>query len=148
MSVPDAAMDTYYELLLGEAAGPGHSRRWRRSARWRAGSWRASTARPAARQAEQHFDRLHKEHLPPEEVEEVSLSAAMISNGKVHLPALVAEHFGTSRSEARRLLEQGGIRLDGEPLGAGDARPRRRPARGGGPPGRKAPVPARGRAAE
>ena len=30
----------------------------------------------------------------------------------------MAEHFGTSRSEARRLLEQGGIRLDGEPLGS------------------------------
>jgi tyrosyl-tRNA synthetase len=26
--------------------------------------------------------------------------------------------FGLSRSEGRRLLEQGGVRLDGEPLGA------------------------------
>ena len=35
----------------------------------------------------------------------------------VHLPALLADHFGVSRSEARRLLGRGGVRLDGEPLG-------------------------------
>ena len=34
----------------------------------------------------------------------------------VHLPAFIAEHFGGSRSEARRLLSQGAVRLDGEPL--------------------------------
>jgi tyrosyl-tRNA synthetase len=72
----------------------------------------------ASAAAEAHFDRLHKEHLPPEELEEVRLEAALISDGKVHVPALVAEHFGTSRSEARRLLGQGGIRLNGEPLGS------------------------------
>ena len=35
----------------------------------------------------------------------------------MHLPALLADHFGVSRSEARRLLGGGGVRLDGEPLG-------------------------------
>jgi tyrosyl-tRNA synthetase len=38
----------------------------------------------------------------------------------VHLPALIAEHVGGSRSEARRLLAQGAVRLDGEALGADD----------------------------
>ena len=47
----------------------------------------------------------------------MTIRAQDIADGKVHLPALIAEHFGTSRSEARRLLEQGGIRLDGEPVG-------------------------------
>jgi tyrosyl-tRNA synthetase len=70
----------------------------------------------AAKSAEEHFDRVHKEHLPPEDVEEVTLAPNLISDGKVHVPALVAEYFGTSRSEARRLLGQGGIRLDGRPL--------------------------------
>jgi tyrosyl-tRNA synthetase len=36
------------------------------------------------------------------------------------VPALVSEHFGMSTSQARRLLAQGGIRLDGEQLGADD----------------------------
>ena len=42
------------------------------------------------------------------------------ANGTVHLPALIAEVFGGSRSDARRTLAQGGVKLDGEPL-AGDA---------------------------
>ena len=37
----------------------------------------------------------------------------------VHLPALLASSFEISSSEARRLLSQGGVRLDGEVL-AGD----------------------------
>ena len=40
--------------------------------------------------------------------------------GTVHLPAVIAEAFGHSRSEARRLLAQGGVKLDGAPLGADD----------------------------
>ncbi len=34
----------------------------------------------------------------------------------MHLPALLAEAFGISRSEGRRLLAQAGVKLDGEPL--------------------------------
>ena len=37
----------------------------------------------------------------------------------MHLPALLASSFEISSSEARRLLGQGGVRLDGEVL-AGD----------------------------
>jgi tyrosyl-tRNA synthetase len=35
----------------------------------------------------------------------------------VHLPALLVEHAGVgSTSEARRLIAQGGVKLNGEPL--------------------------------
>jgi tyrosyl-tRNA synthetase len=119
MSVPDSAMGTYYELLLGELPDSGLSPvDAKRSLARRLVTRFHDDA--AADRAEAHFDRVHKDHLPPEEVEEVTLSPALVSNGKVHVPALVAEHFGTSRSEARRLLGQGGIRLDGEPLDAGE----------------------------
>jgi tyrosyl-tRNA synthetase len=117
MSVPDAAMDTYYELLLGEPGDPAAPPVEAKRALGRALVARFYDER-AATEAEAHFDRVHREHRPPELVEEVTLSADLIGNGTVHLPALVAEHFGKSRSEARRLLEQGGIKLDGEPLGA------------------------------
>jgi tyrosyl-tRNA synthetase len=115
MRVPDSAMDTYYELLIGEprdrtllaveakrALGRGLVERF----------YGAS----AAAVAERHFDRLHKEHGLPDEIEEVSISADDSDGGKVHLPALIAKHFGVSRGEARRLLAQGGVKLDGEPL--------------------------------
>jgi tyrosyl-tRNA synthetase len=117
MSLPDSAMGIYYELLLGASVdgklSPVEAKR---------ALARALVARfhdeQAAKSAEEHFDRVHKEHLPPEDVEEVTLSPNLITDGKVHVPALVAEYFGTSRSEARRLLGQGGIRLDGQPLEA------------------------------
>jgi tyrosyl-tRNA synthetase len=119
MSLPDDAMGIYYELLLGEGLDrslpPMEAKR---------GLGRRLVERfwdsEAAREAEAHFDRVHKEHLPPEEVEEVTLSERELSDGRAHLPAVIAEHFGTSRSEARRLLGQGGVKLNGEPLGAGD----------------------------
>jgi tyrosyl-tRNA synthetase len=116
MRIPDPTMDVYYELLLGEerdrelpAVEAKRALARRLVARFH--------GEDAATAAESHFDRIHKEHRPPEDVEEVTLGEELVANGKVHLPALVAQHFGMSRSEARRLLGQGGIRLDGEALG-------------------------------
>jgi tyrosyl-tRNA synthetase len=37
----------------------------------------------------------------------------------VHLPALLADAFGISTSEARRALAQGGVKLGGEVVGNG-----------------------------
>jgi tyrosyl-tRNA synthetase len=116
MRVPDDAMGTYYELLTG--TGPDRALAPVEQKRALA---RALVERfhgpQAATEAERHFDRLHREHLPPEEVEEVEVPRVGLADGVVHLPALLADHFGVSRSEARRLLGQGGVRLDGEPLG-------------------------------
>ena len=38
----------------------------------------------------------------------------------VHLPALLSRQLGISRSEARRLLATGGVKLDGKPIGRAD----------------------------
>jgi tyrosyl-tRNA synthetase len=70
----------------------------------------------AAESAERAFDRVHVEHRPPDQVEEAAFRPV---DGTIHLPAIVAELFGMSTSEARRLQSQGGVRLDGEPV-AGD----------------------------
>ena len=68
----------------------------------------------AAAMAEGHFTRVVREHQAPEEVTEASLP----EGDPVHLPALLVEHFGLgSTSEARRLIGQGGVKVDGEPLG-------------------------------
>jgi tyrosyl-tRNA synthetase len=119
MRVPDSAMGTYYELLTDTAPDPKLA-----AVEQKRALARQLVARfhgpEAAAEAERHFDRLHKEHQPPEEVEEVEVSRGTLPDGVVHLPALLADHFGVSRSEARRLLGQGGVRLDGEPLGPGD----------------------------
>ncbi len=114
MRVPDDAMPTYYELLLEEALDPERPAvASKRLMAARLTEWLNDA--PAARWAEERFDRLHRDHLVPDLVEDAILPAGE----SVHLPALIAEHFGTSRSEARRLLSQGGVRLDGEPVRGG-----------------------------
>jgi len=119
MSLPDAAMPIYYELLLGEAMDADLAPVQQKRALARRIVERFHHP-GAATAAEAHFDRVHKEHAVPADVEEIELSASDLRNGQVHLPALLATHFGISRSEARRLLAQGGVRLDGEALGEGD----------------------------
>jgi tyrosyl-tRNA synthetase len=56
---------------------------------------------------------LFVDHAEPEEIEEVEFDAG---DGTVHLPGVIASAFGVSRSEARRMIEQGGVALDGEPV--------------------------------
>ena len=51
-----------------------------------------------------------------QDIEEATLPAGET----VHVPALIADQFGISRSEARRLLEQGGVWLGEEQLGGDD----------------------------
>jgi tyrosyl-tRNA synthetase len=67
--------------------------------------------------AEARFDLVHKERLIPDEVPEAEIPADAIREGRVWLPRLlVALELAASNAEARRLIEQGGIRLDGEPV--------------------------------
>ena len=67
--------------------------------------------------AEAGFDLVHREHELPEDVPEAAIPDDLVSGGAVFLPALLV-HTGlaASNSEGRRLLTQGGVRLDGEPL--------------------------------
>jgi tyrosyl-tRNA synthetase len=69
--------------------------------------------------AEARFDAVHKEHRIPDEVPEAQIPADAIREGAVWLPRLlVALELATSNAEARRRIEQGGIRIDGEPVPA------------------------------
>ena len=73
---------------------------------------RRSHGEEAARAAEAHFTRVVREGGAPEEVSE----AVLPTGDPVHLPALLAELFGVSTSDARRLISQGGVKVDGEPV--------------------------------
>jgi tyrosyl-tRNA synthetase len=70
----------------------------------------------AARAAEEHFTRVVRERQAPEEVPE----AALPQSDPVHLPAVLAERFGLSTSEARRLIAQGAVKVDGRVVDAVD----------------------------
>ena len=116
MRVPDSAMPVYYELLLEGPPDPGLTPVEAKRAMARELTERFHGP-DAATGAEAHFDRLHVQRMAPEEVEELTFSA---TDGAVHLPRLMGEAFGLSRSESRRLIDQGGVRLDGEPVAAGN----------------------------
>jgi tyrosyl-tRNA synthetase len=113
MKVPDSAMAEWYRLLLDRDVPAGLGARDAKRALARelvARFWGAD----AAARAEEHFDRVFVRRDVPEDIEEASFAAA---NGTVHVPALIAETFGGSRSDARRILAQGGVKLDGTALG-------------------------------
>ncbi len=112
LSIPDASLAAWYELLLGEDPPADASERDAKRALARALVTRFHSA-DAAREAEAEFDRVHIDHRPPENLAEVDWPS---DGGTVHLPALLARAFGVSTSEARRTLAQGGVRLDGERL--------------------------------
>ena len=76
----------------------------------------------AAEATATRFDQVHREHGIPEDVPEQPLPSEVVREGKVWLPRLLAEvDLATSNADARRLIEQGGVRLDGEPVTDPDA---------------------------
>ncbi len=118
MRIPDEAMAEYYRLLLGEEQPAGMPPNEAKRALGRRIVERFHDA-GAAEAAEAHFNRVHVDHEAPEDVEDLDISPYTGDNGVlVHLPVLMADAFGISSSEARRLLKQGGVKLDGETLAA------------------------------
>ncbi len=71
----------------------------------------------AANAAEDHFTRVVRKGEAPEDVPELPLP----EGDPVHLPALLVNGLGVaSTSEARRLIQQGGVKLNGEPAAGVD----------------------------
>jgi tyrosyl-tRNA synthetase len=114
LSVPDDVLPAWFSLLLGGGEPPDVSARDAKHALARALVERFHGT-DAATSASAEFDRVFVQRDLPDEIDEAPLPAGAL---EVHLPALIADTFGGSRSEARRLLAQGGVKLDGEPLGA------------------------------
>src|SRR4051812_40345993 len=111
LSLPDAALGEWYDLLLGRPVPENVSARDAKRALARAIVTRFH-GEASAREAEAAFDRVFVSRELPEQIEE----AEVVGDGEVHLPELIAAVFGGSRSEARRHLSSGAVKLDGEPL--------------------------------
>jgi tyrosyl-tRNA synthetase len=122
LSIPDEAMVEYYRLLFpnGHPSRSQPDRLQPRDAKRLLAreivAWLYSEA--DAQAAEREFDRVHIEHAAPEQIEEARFSAG--EDGNVHLPGVIAEAFDISRSEARRLIDQGAATLGDEPLAKGE----------------------------
>jgi tyrosyl-tRNA synthetase len=109
MSIPDKALPQWWEMLVG---GPHADD----PMEWKLELARRITARwhgeEGALAGEEHFTRVVRRHEAPEEVPDVALP----EGDPVHLPALLVDRLGVaSTSEARRLIQQGGVKLNGSP---------------------------------
>jgi tyrosyl-tRNA synthetase len=110
LRIPDERIASWASLLLG--TDPPADLTPRDAKRWLARSLATRFHdEEAAAAAEATFDRVHIAHELPEEIEEAPIPAP--ADGTVHLPAVIADAFGRSRSDARRSIAQGGVRLDG-----------------------------------
>ena len=107
MRIPDSQLEEWYRLVL-EREVPAGEPIDAKLALARAIVARSHGEEEATR-AEAHFTRVVREGQAPEDVAEIPLT----EGDPVHLPALLASAFGLSTSEARRLIEQGGLKLDG-----------------------------------
>jgi len=137
MSIPDALI-AKYELLCTDLGPQDHARvvaglddrsihpnaEKRRMARAVVELYHGAGAGEAAEAA---FDRVFKRHETPEDVADREVPRSLFAQEDgvwvVHVPALL-EALGLvrSRSEARRLQAQGGVRRDGQPTSAEDLR--------------------------
>jgi tyrosyl-tRNA synthetase len=107
MSVPDPAVPQWWRLCL-DTAPPALAPMESKLALARGIVGRYHGAEAAAL-AEEHFTRVVRERQAPADVPEVPLPSA----DPVHLPTLLVEHLGIgSTSEARRLISQGGVRVN------------------------------------
>jgi tyrosyl-tRNA synthetase len=125
MSIPDFIVGRYARLGTGmhpreaeeveaaaAAGGPGANAAKRRVARAVVALYHGEEA---ARAAERHFDTVFRDRAVPEDLPAHPLPAGA---DQVHLPALLVElGFAPSTSAARRLIDQGAVRVDGEQVG-------------------------------
>jgi tyrosyl-tRNA synthetase len=117
MSIPDEAMAEYYRLLLGEERPDGPPNEAKR------GLGRRIVDRfhgeGAGTAAEERFNQVHVDRGIPDEIADWAIAPYIGSDSAVILlPQLIGAGFELSSSEARRLIKQGGVKLDGETVPA------------------------------
>jgi len=125
MSIPDDVMSLYYELLTdvpmeeievmkkGIKDGTVHPK----EAKSRLGMMLAEMyhSKEEAVKARDDFERLFKGKEIPEEIEEFLLDKSDLKEGKIWIAKLLSlTGLAASNSEARRLITQGGLKIDGK----------------------------------
>jgi tyrosyl-tRNA synthetase len=117
MSIPDAALEQWWELVVGGGEHPAEPMEWklalarRITARWH--------GEEGARAGEAHFTRVVRRHEAPDEMPEAAVG------GEPYLPAVLQEVFGQSASHWRRQIDQRGVKLNGEAVTAYEIDPAR-----------------------
>jgi tyrosyl-tRNA synthetase len=115
MRIPDSLLEQWWALIAERPVPPGEpmEAKLELARLIVTRSW----GEEAAKAAEDHFTRVVREGGAPEDVPELLLP----EGDPVHLPALLVDGLGVaSTSEARRLIQQGGVKLNGKPAAGVD----------------------------
>jgi tyrosyl-tRNA synthetase len=117
MSIPDSAVPQWWRLTLDTE--PPEAEPMESKLAVARGIVELYHGPEEAERAETHFTRVVREHQPPSADQ---IPAFTLPDGEsVHMPKLLVDAgLATSTSEARRLLSQGAVRVDGEVLSALD----------------------------
>jgi tyrosyl-tRNA synthetase len=108
MRISDDQLDEWYRLVMEQPVRDGNPLEAKLAlARFIVVR---SHGEAAAREAEEHFTRVVREGKAPDDVP----SAALVDGDPVHLPAVLAGVFEMSTSDARRLIADGAVKVDGE----------------------------------
>jgi tyrosyl-tRNA synthetase len=111
MSIPDRALPQWWDLVAGGGEHPESPMEWklelarRVTARWHGAEGAAA--------GEAHFTRVVRRHEAPEEMPDAVVEA---KDGSVYLPAALQAVFGNSGSHWRRQIDQGAVRVNGDPV--------------------------------
>ncbi|MCS7216591.1 MAG: tyrosine--tRNA ligase [Candidatus Bipolaricaulota bacterium] len=118
MAIPDALMPQYFRLLTDiewEEVAHLHPKEAKKRLAWTVVA--SLHGVEEADRAQAHFERVFEEERPPERLPEVAVGHLLDGEGKADVVALLlAAGLVASKSEARRLLSQGGVWVDGEKL--------------------------------
>jgi tyrosyl-tRNA synthetase len=110
MRISDELLPDYYRLVMESDQDPTQLEPMEAKLELARFIVRRSHGEEAASQAEAHFTRVVREGQAPDDVPEADLPLGDL----IHLPAVLVDLMGvTSTSEARRLINQGGVKLNG-----------------------------------
>jgi tyrosyl-tRNA synthetase len=116
MSIPDVLTEKYLRLVSGLGTEEVASVLATKPRDAKAALARRLVMRlhgeDAAARAEEDFDRIFRQREAPADIEEREVHIANVESALVNLG------LARSRHEARRLLDQGGVRVDGEKVGS------------------------------
>lgn len=129
MAIPDELMPQYFRLLTDidwEEVAHLHPKEAKKKLAWTVVA--SLHGVEEAEKAQAHFERVFEEERPPEVLQEVPVGHLLDEAGRAPLvEVLLASGFVASKSEARRLIAQGGVWLDGVKVPAGQERVEIRP---------------------
>jgi tyrosyl-tRNA synthetase len=114
MSIPDSALQQWWDLVAGGGEHSADPMDWKLElARRITSRWHGDDG---ARGGEAHFTRVVRQHEAPDDVEEARLDGP----DPLHLPAFLAATLGQSTSHWRRTIDQGGVKIGGQPVAGYD----------------------------